>query len=108
MRRWTRAERELFADPSYALWAGREELRVGCRAGGFFVVTAATVQDQIRFADCAFASGLPLTGVGSYTFATGVVNWTVTSGRDQLDFRSDRDHGHVSGTWKGAKVDITR
>ena len=50
-------ERELFADPDYVYWDGADELRIGCRMGGFVAVTPATVQDNIRFAECAFVPG---------------------------------------------------
>ncbi len=104
----TAAESELFADPDYIFWAGHDDLHVGCRAGGFFVVTAATVQDNLRFADCAFVEGLPLTGVGSYTFADGSVAWNVTVPGGKLDYHSTDREQHVDGTWKGTRVDLTR
>jgi pimeloyl-ACP methyl ester carboxylesterase len=102
------AESELFAAPEYAFWDGSDELRVGCRDGGFFVVTAATIRDNLRFADCQFADGLALTGLGTYTYATGVVAWNVTVPDGQLDYESSDREGHVEGTWNGAPVDLTR
>jgi pimeloyl-ACP methyl ester carboxylesterase len=102
------AEIELFADPDYVFWDGADELRIGCRSGGFLVVTAATVQDNIRFADCAFAAGLPLTGLGTYTFADGRVTWKVTFPGGSLEYEATDRAQHVEGTWKDAPVDLTR
>ena len=101
------AESELFADPDYVYWDGADELRIGCRAGGFIAITPATVQDNIRFADCAFVSGLPLTGTGVYTFASGEVTWTVRSPDGRLVYDSTERGQHVEGTWKGDTVDLS-
>jgi pimeloyl-ACP methyl ester carboxylesterase len=101
------AESELFADPEYVIWDGVDDLRVGCRKGGFFVVTALTDRDSVRFSDCAFVAGLPLTGLGSYTFASGDVAWSVTVPGGKLDYRATAASRHVSGTYEGKPVDIS-
>jgi pimeloyl-ACP methyl ester carboxylesterase len=104
----TVVENELFADPDYVLWDGAEEVRIGCRAGGFVSITPATLQDAIRFVDCAFVPGFALTGSGSYVFASSAVSWSVTAPDGKLDYLSEDDGRHVSGTWKGQPVDLTR
>ena len=101
-------ETELFADPEYQLWDGQQELRVGCRHGGFFVVTAGTVKDRLRFADCAFVTGLSLTGTGTYIYADDLVRWTVTAPDGRLDYVSSTTEQSVSGTWEGRPVSLRR
>ncbi|HET7703187.1 MAG TPA: alpha/beta fold hydrolase [Candidatus Limnocylindrales bacterium] len=104
----TSAESELFAEPEYQLWDGAEELRIGCRHGGFLVVIPGTGQDSLRFADCAFTAGLPLTGTGTYGFDDDVVRWTVTVPDGRLDYVSNADEQSVSGTWEGRPVELRR
>ncbi len=100
-------ENELFADPEYLLWDGADDLRVGCRGGGFFVLTTATVESQIRFADCVIAEGMPLTGVGKYTLASGDVSWTVTFPDGRLEYEAAEARQRVTGTWRGSPVDLS-
>ena len=102
------AENELFADPDYLLWDGAAELRIGCRAGGFVTITPETLQDGIRFVDCAFLPDYRVTGSGNYVFASNTVTWSVTVPDGQLDYRVDGSGRHVSGTWKGKPVDLSR
>ncbi|MBA2381555.1 MAG: alpha/beta fold hydrolase [Chloroflexi bacterium] len=102
------AESELFADPGLLVWDGADELRIGCRYGGFVVVTPATFQDNIRFADCATVAGVPLTGLGRYVFASNAVSWSVTLPEGELDYLLVGATGTVTGTWRGKPVDITR
>ena len=104
----TSAESELFAEPEYQLWAGGEELRVGCRHGGFLVVIPETGQDNLRFADCAFVMDLPLTGTGTYRFDDDVVRWTVTVPDGRLEYVSSASEQSVSGTWEGRSVELRR
>ncbi|HET7029310.1 MAG TPA: alpha/beta hydrolase, partial [Candidatus Limnocylindrales bacterium] len=104
----TAVENEVFADPSYVLWDGRAEVRFGCRAGGFVAIIPETVRDAIRFADCQIAAGLPLTGTGDYTFDTGAVTWSVRVPGGSLEYESSPGRRHVSGTWQGEAVDLTR
>jgi pimeloyl-ACP methyl ester carboxylesterase len=101
------AETELFADPDYVYWDGSQDLRVGCREGGFFVVTSLTDRENLRFADCAFVPGLPLTGIGNYNFDSGDVTWTVTFPDGNLDYQATSSSRHVSGTYQGNAVDIS-
>ncbi|HEX5823603.1 MAG TPA: alpha/beta hydrolase, partial [Candidatus Limnocylindrales bacterium] len=101
------AETELFADPEYVFWDGVSDLQVGCRAGGFFVLTSLTAGNNLRLAQCAFVSGLPLTGIGSYDFGSGDVSWTVTFPDGKLAYQASGSRRHASGTWKGQPVDIS-
>ena len=101
------AETELFADPDVAFWDGAEELRVGCRHGGFFTLTDLTTNDAIRFADCQFVDGLPLTGIGSYDLRSGALNWTVTVPDGSLTYDSVGSSARVSGRWQGQPVDLS-
>ena len=101
-------ESELFADVDYRLWDRSSDLRIGCRHGGFIAITPATDQDNIRFADCSFVTGLPLVGTGTYSYAGGTTSWSVTAPGASLDYLATGDGRHVSGTWKGAPVDLTR
>jgi pimeloyl-ACP methyl ester carboxylesterase len=102
------AESELLADPGYRLWDGSDEVRIGCRHGGFVAITGGTGQDGLRFADCAFVTGVALRGTGRYVFADHSVSWSVTVGEDQLEYASGGGSRHVTGTWKGRAVDLTR
>jgi pimeloyl-ACP methyl ester carboxylesterase len=101
-------ENEVFADPSYVLWDGGDEVRFGCRSGGFVAVTAETVRDGIRFAECAIVPGMPITGTGTYAFGTKAVSWSVETPDGELEYESTPDRAHVAGTWKGEPVDLTR
>ncbi len=101
-------ESELFADVDYRLWDRSHDIRIGCRHGGFIALTPATDRDNIRFADCSFVPGLPLTGTGTYSYASGTTSWSVTAPDASLDYIAIGDGRHVSGTWKGAPVDLTR
>ena len=96
---------ELFADPEVLFWNGKEELRVGCRDGGFFSLEFATAQDNVRFAKCEFVDGLPLTGSGTYEPSSGQLHWNVTFPDGDLTFDSTGDEAHVSGHWRGQTVD---
>jgi pimeloyl-ACP methyl ester carboxylesterase len=98
-------EEELFADPDYRLWDGSQDLRIGCRHGGFIAITPETTQDAIRFADCAFVPGLPLRGTGTYVFADRTTAWSVTTVDGDLEYRATDTTQHVTGTWKGTSVD---
>ncbi len=100
-------EQELFADPDYVLWDGAAELRIGCREGGFIAITPATIQDNIRFAECALVGGLALTGTGTYAFDDGAVAWTVTFEDGELDYEANDDGSRVKGTWQGKPVDLS-
>jgi pimeloyl-ACP methyl ester carboxylesterase len=100
------AETELFADPDVSFWDGAEELRVGCRHGGYFTLTDLTVTDAIRFADCQFVDGLPLTGIGSYDLKSGALHWEVTVPDGSLTYDSVGSTSHVAGRWKGKDVDL--
>lgn len=100
-------ENELFADPDYVFWDGADELRIGCRNGGFIAVTPATAQDNIRFAECRFVAGLALTGTGTFTFDDGAVAWTVTFDDGRLDYEANDDGSRVEGTWQGKPVDLS-
>jgi pimeloyl-ACP methyl ester carboxylesterase len=100
-------EAELFADPDYLLRDGAADVRIGCRHGGFIAITPTTTQDNIRFADCSFVAGLPLRGTGTYDYADGMTTWSVTAPDGELDYVATDDRQHVSGTWKGASVDLT-
>jgi pimeloyl-ACP methyl ester carboxylesterase len=101
------AENELFADPDYLLWGGEGEVRIGCREGGFVSVTAATLQDAIRFVDCRFVPDFALVGSGTYVYDSNTVSWSVSVPDGQLDYRVDADGRRVTGTWKGQPVDLT-
>jgi pimeloyl-ACP methyl ester carboxylesterase len=101
-------EAELFADPDYRLWDGAEDLRIGCRYGGFVAITPTTLADNIRFAECSFVPGMPLVGLGTYVFAGGTTTWSVTAPDGSLAYEATNARQHVSGTWKGEPVDITR
>jgi hypothetical protein len=101
-------EAELFADPEYLLRNGPGDVQVGCRHGGFIAITPTTEQENIRFADCSFVDGLPLRGTGTYVYATGTTSWSVTAPDTELEYEATDDRQHVSGTWKGVAVDITR
>jgi pimeloyl-ACP methyl ester carboxylesterase len=101
------AESELFADPDYQLWDGEGDLRIGCRHGGFVTITPATLQDGIRFVDCAYLPGYAITGSGTYVFASSTVSWSVTVPEGELVYRADDAGRHVGGTWKGARVDLS-
>ncbi len=98
---------ELFADPDYRLWDGGGDLRIGCRAGGFIAITPGTIQDNLRFADCAFVPGLPMTGTGRFVFADQSVSWSVTLPDSRLEYRATPDAWQVSGTWRGQPVDLS-
>jgi pimeloyl-ACP methyl ester carboxylesterase len=100
-------ESELFADPDYQLWDGEGDLRIGCRHGGFVTITPATLQDGIRFVDCAYVPGYAVTGSGSYVFASSTVTWSLTVPDGQLEYRADDVSRHVSGTWRGEPVEIS-
>jgi hypothetical protein len=102
------AETELFADPEYVLWAGVRDLQVGCREGGFFVVTSLTDRENLRFSECAFVTGLPLTGIGKYDFDSGDLTWTVTVPGGKLQYRATSSGRHVSGAYDGKAVDISK
>ncbi len=101
-------ESELFADPFYLLWDGAEDLRIGCRAGGFIAITPGTGQDHIRFADCAFVTGLAWTGSGTSDVGSGLTMWSLTTTAGELDYVANAESRHVSGTWHGKPVDLTR
>jgi hypothetical protein len=101
-------EAELFADPEYRLREGPADIRIGCRHGGFIAITPTTLQDNIRFADCSLVAGLPLEGTGTFVYADATTSWSITAPDAALDYVSTGDRGHVSGTWRGAPVDITR
>jgi hypothetical protein len=101
-------EAELFADPEYLLRNGPGDVQVGCRYGGFVAITPTTTQENIRFADCSFVEGLPLRGTGTYVYEGGTTRWLATAPDGELDYEASDDRQHVSGTWKGATVDITR
>ena len=90
------AKSELLADPGYRLWDGSDELRVGCRAGGFIAITPGTVRDDLRFADCAFVDGLPLRGTGGYVFDGATVSWSVTVPDGQLEYVNRTRRPHTS------------
>jgi len=101
------ADTELFADPEYVFWDGEQDLQVGCRDGGFFVVTSLTTRENLRFAGCAFVPGLPLTGIGNLDFKSGDLTWSVTFPDGKLDYHATETSRHVTGTYKGKPVDIT-
>ena len=101
-------ENDLFSDPDYILWDGDSDLNVGCRGGGFVSITPGTLQDTIRFADCTFVPGLQVIGSGAHVFASNAVNWSVTMAAGSLDYLSNGEGRHVSGTWRGVPVDLTR
>jgi pimeloyl-ACP methyl ester carboxylesterase len=101
-------EAEIFADPDYRLWDGVAELKIGCRHGGFVAITPTTLADNLRFADCSFVDGLPLRGTGTYVYAGDTTSWSVTAPDAALDYDANDDSTHVSGTWEGKPVDITR
>jgi hypothetical protein len=100
-------ESELFADPDYRLWDGSQDLRIGCRHGGFIAITPETSKDAIRFADCEFVAGLPLRGTGSYVFADRTTSWSVTTVDAELEYGATDSTQHVTGTWKGKPVDLS-
>ncbi|HET7472732.1 MAG TPA: alpha/beta fold hydrolase [Candidatus Limnocylindrales bacterium] len=101
-------EHELFANPTYVLWDGKAEVRFGCRSGGFISIVPQTVQDGIRFADCALNPKLTVTGTGRYVLASGIVSWSVDVPGGELDYTASDDRVHVAGTWNGQAVDVTR
>jgi pimeloyl-ACP methyl ester carboxylesterase len=101
-------EAELFADPEYLLRNGPGDIHVGCRYGGFVAITPTAALENIRFADCSFVDGLPLRGTGTYVYEGGTTNWSVTAPDGELDYEASDERQHVSGTWQGATVDITR
>lgn len=74
--------------------------------GGFVAVTPATVQDNIRFAECSFVAGLALTGTGTGTFEDEAVVWTVTFDDGELNYEASDEGSRVSGTWQGQPVDL--
>ncbi len=97
-------ETEIFADPDVALWNGVDQLTVGCRGGGFFVLTDLTKSDNLRFADCQLATGLPLTGLGTYDPTTGDIQWNVTFPDGSLTYSGVGSKATVSGRWQGQSV----
>jgi hypothetical protein len=101
-------EDDVFADPAYILWDGRAEVRFGCRAGGFVAIPPETVREGIRFADCAIVDGFAITGTGTYVYATDTVDWSIKVPGGELDYERSPARAHVSGTWNGESVDLTR
>jgi len=96
---------DVFADPEVVLWSWTDQLRVGCRNGGFFVLTDLTKSDNLRFADCQVVPGLPLTGLGTYDIATGDINWDVTFPDGSLSYATTGSGATVKGRWQGRAVD---
>jgi len=98
-------ETEIFADPEVTLWNGQDEVRVGCRNGGYFLLTDLTTRDNLLFNDCRFVADLPLTGTGTYDRKTGAIHWTVTVPKGNLTYDAVDRQAHVTGTWKDQPVD---
>jgi hypothetical protein len=104
----TAVEDELFADPAYVLWDGQRDLQFGCRAGGYVHVSHDTFQDSFTFADCGFVPDLRLTGTGAYQYRSDHVEWSLKADDVDLRYESTSAGRHVTGTWKGAPVDLAR
>jgi pimeloyl-ACP methyl ester carboxylesterase len=101
------ARTELFADPQFAFWDRARDLQVGCRNGGFFVVTPGTTREYLRFAGCAFAKELPLTGVGTYDLDSHDLSWSVTFPDGKLEYLDNATERRATGTYQGKPVDIS-
>ena len=98
------AQTEIYADPDVMLWDGLDEIRVGCRDGGWFSLADQGAKETVTFTACAFVPDLPLTGLGSYDFATGGVHWSVTFPDGELTYDVTGSTTSVSGHWNGQAV----
>ena len=56
----------------------------------------------------SIVDGFAITGTGTYVYATDTVSWSVKFSGGELDYERSPQTTHVSGTWRGAPVDLTR
>ena len=103
----TAVEAELFADVDYVYWDLASTLSIGCRHGGFVTVTPATSRELLRFSDCEFGEGLPLSGTGQYDYDSAELTFTVTMPDGELTYTSNEDEARAEGTFRGEAVDET-
>ena len=78
-------------------WDGSGRLAFGCLQGGFIEYRASAAGYRVDLHDCAFSSGLPLTGKGSINDDGSFTLSVTTLGGHKLTYERDVD-GHRSAT----------
>jgi hypothetical protein len=96
---------ELLVHPDYLAWDGTEELAIGCRFGGRFVVTETETGDEIAVEACDVVEGSPMSGTGAYR-DDGTVWFDVTFPRGSFRYEIAEDGDwELDGTFDGKAID---
>ena len=74
------ADREIVSAPDLVAWTREAELRFGCPFGGWIAYTPGGGQTSLELRRCAWTDGVPLTGNGSISNASGAMRLTLDSG----------------------------
>jgi pimeloyl-ACP methyl ester carboxylesterase len=86
-----------------------DPLAVGCDFGGSITYTPGDTGTDLALDKCQFGDGLPMTGTGAFDDESGDLTLEVTLPDGTLTYtRSGEGELRVTGTFRGAAVDLTR
>ena len=93
----------------YQYQVDSDPLAVGCDFGGSITYTPNDTGTALALDRCEFTDGLPMTGTGAFDDDTGGLKLDVTIPDGTLKYtRSGEGKLHVTGTFRGASVDLSR
>jgi len=103
---------EIYYLPEYYYWDAETPASVGCPFGGTLSFESTETGDAMSFNECAFIEGFAITGEGlnDYEEGTFTLDVSVAGFKDGiLTYTRDADDvRHVTGTYGGETVDLTR
>ena len=93
----------------YQYMLDADPLAVGCDFGGSITYTPVDTGTDLTLDACEFTDGLPMTGTGAFDDNSGDMTLDVTIPDGTLKYRHAFEGDlHVTGTFRGAKVDLDR
>jgi pimeloyl-ACP methyl ester carboxylesterase len=105
------ADDEIFYLPEYYYWDGITPTSTSCPFGGTLSYQPSDTGYALTLKDCAFSRGFIMTGDGSYNTDDGLLtlNVNVTGlANGTLVYTHNADNElHVTGEYRGQKVDLT-
>ncbi len=106
------ADDEINYLPEYYYWDGETPTAIGCPFGGRLSFEAIDAGEAFTLDQCAFSQGFTMTGAGSYNydeerFTLDVIVSGLAGGT--LSYTRESDGAlHVTGTYNGQTVDLSR
>jgi hypothetical protein len=100
---------ELVAEPEVYLWDGTSTLDFGCGDAGWAHLDPMDADGRaaVTLHGCAWATNTPFDGSGWLEPRTGEAALQLTNRVTNSDLHLQTDHQgvHVTGTWRGERVD---